>query len=126
MGQSEKHYDFPLRKVYVFNRVGALDFVNGVSGSKIRNALRKHYVKGVGGLKIRIALRKHYECGWVGHIDRNEHYVVYGQPLSKHHTVSHPMVLTKAFFLTFPRKKKIKMVKKTFVIYKKQKLRNKH
>ena len=63
MGQSEKHYDFPLRKVYVFNRVAALNFINGVSGLKIRNSLRKHYVKGVGGLKIRNALRKHYEGG---------------------------------------------------------------
>ena len=83
MGQSEKHYDFPLRKVYVFNRVGALHFVNGVSGLKIRNALRKHYVQGVGGLKIRNALRKHYEGGWMGPIDGSEHYVVYGQPQSK-------------------------------------------
>ena len=68
MGKSEKHYDFALRKVYVFNRVGVLHFVNGVGGLKIRNALRKHYVKGVGGLKMRIGLRKHYEGGSVGHI----------------------------------------------------------
>ena len=94
MGQSEKHYDFALRKVYVFNRVGALHFVNGVSGLKIRNALRKHYVQGVGGLKIRIALRKHYECGWVGHIDRNEHYVVYGQPLRGTPTIFLPKMLS--------------------------------
>ena len=41
-----------------------------------------HYVMGVGGLKTRIALRQHYEGGWVGHIDLNVHYVVYGQPLT--------------------------------------------
>ena len=83
MGKSEKHYDFALRKVYVFNRFGVLHFAKGVGGLKIRNALRKHYVKGVGGLKIRNVLCKHYEGGWVGHIDRIEHYVVYGQPHTK-------------------------------------------
>ena len=75
MAQSEKHYDFALRKIYqcIFIFVKVLYFKTYF-----------HYVvlHQVGGLKIVDAPRQHYEGGWVGHIDRYENYVVYGQPLT--------------------------------------------
>ena len=74
MAQSEKHYDFAIRKIYVFFAWLKVHILKDIF-------ITMHYVRRVGGLKMINALRMHYEGKWVGHIDRNEHCVVYGQPL---------------------------------------------